>query len=248
MKISVVTVALNSERTIGRTIESFLAQTYPDKELLVVDGVSRDATVKVVESFGAPQIRVVSEKDKGIYDAMNKGLRLFEGDAVGFLNSDDRFHAPDALGHIAEGLRDNDIVYGDIRMIANDERERAVRLWRPGSYSSRSFRLGWIVPHPTFYARRHVVDAVGGFDLRYKIASDYDFMLRAMTLRGARCGYAPQYLVDFQMGGASTGSRRNIVKGNFECLDSRRRHLGALPVDLAFFIRPLRRLFQFTSA
>ena len=104
MKISVVTASYNSEATIGFTIESFLRQKHPEKELLVVDGASRDATLKIVESFGSSAIRVFSEPDKGVYDAMNKGFRLFSGDAIGFLNSDDTFHDDDVLGDIASGL------------------------------------------------------------------------------------------------------------------------------------------------
>src|SRR6195952_5957804 len=116
MKISVVTASYNSEATIGFAIESFLRQDHPDKEMLVIDGASSDATVKIVESFGSDAIRVFSEKDKGVYDAMNKGFRLYQGDAVGFLNSDDTFHDSGALGDIAAALQDADIVYGDLNM------------------------------------------------------------------------------------------------------------------------------------
>ena len=114
MKISVVTASFNSEATIGYTIESFLKQTHADKEMLVVDGVSRDGTLKIVESFASPDIRVFSEPDKGVYDAMNKGFHRFAGDAVGFLNSDDTFHDANVLSDIAAGLADTDVVYGDL--------------------------------------------------------------------------------------------------------------------------------------
>src|SRR6266850_7909480 len=113
MKISVVTASHNSQATIGFTVESFLEQDHPEKEMLVIDGASSDATVKIVESFGSDAIRVFSEKDNGVYDAMNKGFRLFQGDAVGFLNSDDTFHNSKALRDIAAVLQDADIVYGD---------------------------------------------------------------------------------------------------------------------------------------
>src|SRR4051812_25740498 len=109
MKISVVTASYNSEATIGFTIESFLEQVHPEKEMLVIDGASSDATAKIVESFGSDAIRILSEQDKGVYDAMNKGLRLFQGDAVGFLNSDDTYHDPQVLSDIAAALRDCDI-------------------------------------------------------------------------------------------------------------------------------------------
>src|SRR6202140_1847761 len=154
MKISVVTASYNSEATIGFTIESFLKQKHPEKEMLVVDGGSTDATLKVVASFGSDAIRVVSEKDDRVYDAMNKGLRRFQGDAVGFLNSDDTFHDPDALGDIAAAMQDSDIVYGDLNMVTDHCTKRLVRSWRGGAFHRYSFQLGWVPPHPTFYMRR----------------------------------------------------------------------------------------------
>src|ERR1700709_2771533 len=108
MKISVVTACYNSEATISFTVESFLRQDHPEKEMLVIDGGSSDATLKIVESFGSSAIRIFSEPDKGVYDAMNKGFRLFEGDVVGFLNSDDTFHDSRVLGDIAAAMRDCD--------------------------------------------------------------------------------------------------------------------------------------------
>src|SRR5450755_3030923 len=118
MKISVVTASYNSEATIGLTIESFLEQNHPEKEMLVIDGASSDATLKIIESFGSDAIRVFSAKDQGVYDAMNKGLHLFQGDAVGFLNSDDTFHDSRALGDIAAAMQDCDIVYGALDMVS----------------------------------------------------------------------------------------------------------------------------------
>src|SRR5687768_9658750 len=126
MKISVVTVSYNSQATIGFTIQSFLEQDHPEKEMLVIDGASSDATLKIVESFGSDAIRVFSEKDKGVYDAMNKGFHLFEGDAVGFLNSDDTFHDSRVLSDIAAALQDADIAYGDLHMVTDHRTKRVV--------------------------------------------------------------------------------------------------------------------------
>lgn len=244
MKISVVTVAHNSAATIGETIESFLWQRYSDKELVIVDGGSADETVSIAQSFQAPSLRVISEKDEGIYDSMNKGLRLFTGEVVGFLNSDDTFHADTSLELIADGLKDADIVFGDLHMVTDHRSKRIVRTWNAGQFSRSAFQLGWTPPHPTFYVRRQVAHAVGAFDLKYRIASDYDYMLRGMTMPGCRIKYVPQVLVDYRWGGTSSRSIGNMIRGNLECLDSRRRHLKSGPIDTALFLRPMRRLLQ----
>lgn len=244
MKISVVTASYNSEATIGFTIESFLAQNHPEKEMLVIDGASSDATLRIVESFGSDAIRVFSEKDLGVYDAMNKGFHLFSGDAVGFLNSDDTFHDRDTLGAIAAALRDADIVYGDLNMVTDHQTKRVVRSWRGGTFKRYSFQLGWVPPHPAFYMRKQVAQKVGDYDLSYVTTADYDYMLRALALNDFRVRYIPRIIADFQMGGISTRGWRVTLRANLECLRSRRAHLNAPIIDAAFFLRFVRRIFQ----
>ena len=248
MKISVVTASYNSQATIGSTIESFLAQDHPEKEMLVIDGASSDATLKIVESFGSDAIRVISEKDQGVYDAMNKGFHLFQGDAVGFLNSDDTFHDSRALSDIAAALQDTDIVYGDLDMVTDHRTKRIVRSWRGGTFKRNSFQLGWVPPHPTFYMRKEVARKVGDYDVNYITTADYDYMLRALALNDFRVRYIPRVLVDFQMGGISTRGWRVTLQGNLECLRSRRAHLNAPVIDAAFFLRFARRIFQIRSS
>lgn len=244
MKISVVTASYNSQATIGFTIESFLRQDHPEKDMLVIDGASSDATLKIVESFGSDAIRVFSEKDKGVYDAMNKGFHLFEGDAVGFLNSDDTFHDSRALSDISAALQDADIAYGDLHMVTDHRTKRVVRSWRGGTFNRHSFQLGWVPPHPTFYMRKEVAQKVGDYDLSYVTTADYDYMLRALALNDFKARYIPRVLVDFQIGGISTRGWRVSLRGNLECLRSRREHLNAPVIDPAFFLRFARRIFQ----
>jgi glycosyltransferase len=244
MKISVVTASFNSEATIGFTIESFLRQKHPDKEMLVVDGASRDGTLKIVESFACPEIRVFSEPDTGVYDAMNKGFHRYSGDAVGFLNSDDTFHDADVLSGIAEALADADIVYGDINMVTDHRTKRLTRVWHGGTFRRFSFHLGWVPPHPAFYMRRKVAETVGDYDLSYVTTADYDYMLRALALHDFRVRYLPRVFVDFQVGGISTRGLGVTMRANLECLRSRREHLHAPPIDAAFFLRFARRIFQ----
>ena len=244
MKISVVTASFNSEATIGFTIESFLRQTHAEKEMLVVDGASRDGTLKIIESFASPAVRVVSEPDKGVYDAMNKGLHRFTGDAVGFLNSDDTFHDAGVLSDIAAGLADADIVYGDLNMVTDHRTKRLTRVWHGGRFRRYSFQLGWVPPHPAFYMRRQVAETVGDYDLSYVTTADYDYMLRAFALHDFRVRQLPRVFVDFQIGGISTRGLGVTIRANLECLRSRRAHLNAPPIDAAFFLRFARRIFQ----
>jgi glycosyltransferase len=244
MKISVVTVCYNSESTVADTIRSFRDQTYPDKELIIVDGASTDNTLKVVQSLGHPQIRVFSEPDRGAFDGMNKGLRLFSGDAVGILNSDDTFHDSKALSRISDALQDSDIVYGDLDMVTDHASKIVVREWRSGVFKPRSFQYGWMPPHPTLYVRRDVIERVVGFDISYRTTADYDFALRAMVLNNFRIKYIPHVLVDFQLGGLSTGQWKTTFKASLDLLRSRRQHLVAPAVDLAFFLWPLRKIVQ----
>ena len=245
MKISVVTVCFNSAATIASALESFLRQNHSDKELIIIDGASSDDTLSIVRSFGGDDLVVISEPDSGLYEAMNKGLANYSGDAVGFLNSDDRFKDSDALSQIADALEDADIVHGNIDFVADHEGGRLVRRWQGEPYTRRAFANGWMPPHPTFYTRRRVVDAVGRFDLRYRIAADYDFMLRAMELHDFRAAFVDRVLVDMMHGGASTSGVKAYLKSNFEALHSRRRWLSVPRIDKAFIVKPLRKLTQF---
>jgi glycosyltransferase involved in cell wall biosynthesis len=244
LKISVVTVCFNSAATVGRTLESFFAQDHADKELVVVDGGSRDATLEIVRSFPSDGVRVISEPDRGIYDAMNKGLAAFTGDVVGFLNSDDRFKDAGALSAVAAALADSDIAYGDLDFVRCHETREVTRRWRTSPWRKGAFRHGWMPAHPTFYCRRAVVEAVGPFDLRYRVAADYDHMLRAMELHDFKAAPTGRVLVEMLQGGESTSGLKSHLHHNLEALDSRRRWLGAGLVDYALFAKPLRKLPQ----
>jgi glycosyltransferase len=244
MKISVVTVCFNSEATIADTVRSFLEQTHSDKEMLIVDGRSTDRTLDIVRSFGSESIRVLCEPDSGIYDAMNKGLAAYRGDAVGFLNSDDTFHDSSVLERIAGALEGAEAAYGDLVFVTDHRDKRAVRTWTAGPYRSGAFRRGWMPPHPTFYVRRSLADAVGSFDLRYDMSADYDYMLRALAVHEPAVAYVPHTLIDFMQGGHSTKGLWRYVRGNYYSLRSRRERLGAPIIDLAMLLKPIRKAHQ----
>jgi glycosyltransferase involved in cell wall biosynthesis len=245
VKISVVTVSYNAARTIGHTLESFFEQTHPDKELLVIDGGSSDETLQIVRAFEGA--RVVSEPDRGLYDAMNKGLRLFTGEAVGFLNADDRYADRGVLADVNEALAQADIAYGDLDFVDSHDDGHVVRSWRGKPFAAGAFRRGWMPPHPTFYARRAVVEAVGEFDLSMKISADYDFMLRAMELNGFSSRFLPRVMIRMLTGGASTAGLSSYLRGNLEALRARRRWLGSGLIDTALLTKPLGKVGQFLA-
>ncbi len=176
---------------------------------------------------------------------MNKGLAAFTGDAVGFLNSDDRFADAHALSNLAGALAEADIVFGDLDFVASHEPRRVVRRWRTGPYVRGSFRSGWMPAHPTFYCRRGVVETVGRFDLRYRTAADYDYMLRCLELTSFTTASVEPVLVDMLHGGKSSSGLAASIHHNLEALDARRRWVGAGAIDYAFFAKPLRKLGQF---
>ncbi|MEJ8572850.1 glycosyltransferase family 2 protein [Microbaculum marinum] len=245
MRLSVVTVCLNAAGSIAHTLDSFFAQRHPDKEIVVVDGGSSDGTLQILDRYACPDLTVVTGPDRGLYDAMNKGLARFDGDAVGFLNADDRFHDAEALGVLAEGLAKADIVFGNVDFVAGHESGRVVRQWRGSSFRHGHFGRGWMPAHPTFHVRRAVADAVGSFDLGYPIAADYDWMLRACELHEFSTAYLDRVLVDMSMGGRSTRDIRSYAQHNLEALRARRAWLGSGVVDAALLAKPLRKLSQF---
>ncbi|WP_421693804.1 glycosyltransferase family 2 protein [Aestuariivirga sp.] len=245
MKISVLTVCRNAEATIARTITSFLAQDYPQKEMIIIDGASTDGTVAVAGSFRSHEIRIVSEPDRGMYDALNKGLALFQGDAMGVLNADDRYHNQHVLSRIAEALQSHDATHGNLDF--HDEDGRVVRRWRAAPRPARGFAAGWMPAHPTFYVRRQVAEAVGPFDTKLATAADYEWMLRAIDIHGASLRHIPDVMIDMALGGRSTASLSSHVKHNFEALAARQRWLKSGVVDWALIAKPASKLSQFIT-
>ncbi|WP_133254717.1 glycosyltransferase family 2 protein [Mesorhizobium delmotii] len=245
MKISVLTVCWNSAATIRHTIDSFLAQDHRDKELVVIDGNSSDETLSIVRSYPPDQIRLISEPDSGMYDALNKGLRLYTGDAVGVLNSDDCFHDRTALGRISAGLETADIVHGDLDFVEDHLSKRVVRRWRAAARPAKGFRTGWMPAHPTFYVKRKVTDAVGDFNTKYKVASDYDWMLRSIELHPFIVATVDGTLVDMMVGGKSTKNLSSTIHHNLEALQSRRMWLRSCLIDFALIAKPIRKVRQF---
>jgi glycosyltransferase len=213
MKISVITVTYNSGATLAETLRSVSSQSHADVEHIVIDGASSDDTLAVIKRYGRLDAKVLSEPDRGIYDAMNKGLRMATGDFVGFLNADDTFSGPEVLADVARAAQAQnvDVIYGDLIYVRRNRSQRIIRYWRSGHFSRRRLMFGWMPPHPTLYVRKTVVDSLGGFDARLRISADYDFVLRCMQRPNTGVVYIRKVLVHMSAGGASNKSFRALL-------------------------------------
>ena len=218
MKISIITVCYNSEKTIGDTLRSVFEQKYENIEHIIIDGGSTDRTLAVVATAGAHVAKIVSEPDNGIYDAMNKGIALATGDVVGFINADDFYPGPTVLAVVASAFEScvADCCYGDLCYVKQEDVSKTVRYWRSAPFTLGLFGRGWCPPHPTFFVRREVYKRLGGFDLSFKIAADFELMARYLEAAHITSLYIPQVLVKMRLGGTTNRSLINIFKQNVE--------------------------------
>ena len=217
MKISVITATFNSGATLRDTLESVLLQTHNDIEYIIVDGKSKDNTLDIVREYEPrfrDRMRWISEPDKGIYDAMNKGISMATGDVIGILNSDDFYASSDILSIIAQKIEDVDVVYGDLDFVDCIKTQRVVRQWRGSQYTPGSFLKGWHPAPPTFYVRRKYFDKLGGFDTSLDVSADFELMLRFIEKNRLSNKYVPLTFIKMRLGGESTGSLSKIIKGN----------------------------------
>jgi glycosyltransferase involved in cell wall biosynthesis len=247
MRISIVTVAFNSAATIADTLRSVEEQTHPEIEHIVIDGGSSDGTAEIVRDVGRRVSAFVSEPDGGIYFGMNKGLARCTGDVVGFLNSDDVFASPGAVSRIVEefGRSSADVVHGDLVYVRREESDSVVRYWKASPFVPGSFSTGWCPAHPTFYARRAVIERTGGFNTTYGVAADLEFMLRILEVQRSSSSMIPEVLVRMRVGGVSNSSLRGIYRQNIEVL--RAIQSNGLTVNPAIFavVKAFRRAKQF---
>mgnify|MGYP002621800410 CR=1 FL=1 len=225
MKLTVVTVCLNAQNTIAEAVESVRCQTWREVEHIVVDGASSDGTLAVLERYRSSFARLISEPDRGLYDAMNKGIAAASGDYLGFLNADDVYHHDRALEAVAEALSESDVeaAHADLIYVKRSDPQRVLRYWRSKAFTPGMFEAGWHPAHPTLFVRTSLLRDMGGFDLRYRYHADFDLMVRLFIERKIRSVHIPQVLVRMRSGGQSTRSLRNIYRGNHESWQIARR-------------------------
>ena len=220
MKISVITVCFNSRQTIAQTLASVRAQTHTDVEHLIIDGGSTDGTHEVIAREGQHVARVLSEPDHGIYDAMNKGVRIATGDIVGFLNADDHYAFPGVLARVAQAMdaRELDATLGDVGFFRTERPGDVVRRYRSGKFKPSLLGWGWMPAHPAAFFRRQLFAEIGGFKIDYRIAGDYEWIARAFSRRPLRYEHIPEILVLMQAGGVSNSGLRSTLRLNREVM------------------------------
>lgn len=220
MKVSIITATFNSDKTIMDTLMSVKNQSYKNIEHIIIDGKSSDNTFQIIKSFDSKNIKVISEKDDGIYDAMNKGLNIASGDIVGLLNSDDFFSSNLSIEYVINAFSRNDIdaCYGDLAYV-NKENNKIIRYWKSEDFFHGKFGKGWAPPHPTFYIKTRALGD-NRFNLKYSISADIELMSRLMEVQKIKTSYIPKTLVRMRVGGASNGSFKSIILQNFEVIRS----------------------------
>lgn len=214
MKISIITATFNSEKTLRDTLDSVLEQTYDDFEHIIVDGVSKDSTMQIVKEYEPRyngKLKYISEKDSGLYDAMNKGIKMAKGDIIGILNSDDKYAHNKVLEEIIDKITETncDGTYANLVFMDEETMKIPQRVWK---HPKGNYKAGWHPAHPTLYLKREVYDKVGLFNLEYRIAADYDFMIRTMKQDDIKLEYIDDYLVYMRTGGASTDGLKGYKK------------------------------------
>lgn len=221
VKVSIVTVALNSGKTLRDNIQSVLSQSYPQVEYIIVDGLSQDNTVDIIKEYEDKfqgRLKWISEKDAGLYDAMNKGVKMATGDIVGFINSDDFYHRQDVISRVVEAFDDETVqaVYGDVRFVSPKNLNKTVRYYSSDRFFSKKFRYGFMPAHPTFFTYRKYFEEFGYYKTDYKIAADYELLIRFLYVHSLKAVYLPFDFLKMRMGGVSTASYRSNILLNRE--------------------------------
>jgi glycosyltransferase involved in cell wall biosynthesis len=245
MKVSIITATYNSELTVRDTLHCVSQQDYQDIEHIIVDGLSADNTLKIAHEFRHVS-KIISESDKGIYDAMNKGIAASTGDVIGILNSDDIYVGPHVISSIAKLFSESDIKtsYADLQYVQQDNLNKIVRTWKSGNFSRRNFYYGWMPPHPTFFVRREVYDKVGLFNSALRSSADYELMLRILVKYEIPTHYIPEVIVKMRSGGMSNASFKSRITANKE--DRLAWKLNGLePHFFTLYAKPIRKISQF---
>ena len=245
MKVSIITITYNSEATLKDTIESVVNQSYNDIEYIIVDGKSTDNSLSIIESYKDKISKVISEKDKGLYDALNKGIALATGDLIGIIHSDDFYTNNFVIEKIVKSIEENnsDAVYADLYYVDKVYTNKIFRKWKSGNYTYGQFINGWMPPHPTFFAKRSCYEKFGSFNLSFVSAADYELMLRFIHKHKINLAYLPEFIIKMRVGGKSNVSLKNRIRANNE---DRKAWIinGLKPKFYTLYAKPLRKIIQ----
>ena len=242
--VTIITIVFNSVKTIKQAIQSVAYQDYKNIEHIVIDNCSNDGTLEAINEHQEEISLIISEPDNGIYYALNKGIELSKGEIIGFLNADDVLKSRTTISTIVENLSSKDVeaIYGDLQYFAKQRPNRTTRRWKSGEYSNHKFRQGWMPPHPTFYTYKKIYISHGFFDVKYKISSDYDMMLRLLYQNKINARYIPIVLVKMQRGGISNQNIKSIMLKTKEDFFIMRKYNFSF---LTLILKTLRKFSQF---
>lgn len=247
-KVSIITVCYNSSKTIEDTIQSVINQNYNNIEYIIIDGLSTDNTLEIVNKYSDKINKIVSEKDSGLYDAINKGIELASGDIIANLNSDDFYIDNNVITDVVNKMEKekSDTLYADLYYVDAIDTKKIIRNWVSGEYKKGIFYKGWMPPHPTFFVRKSVYDQYGKFNLELKSAADYEIMLRLIHKYECSISYLPRVIVKMRIGGVSNVSLLNRLKANRE--DKKAWELNGLkPKPYTLIFKPLSKVLQFVK-
>ncbi|MEZ4722065.1 MAG: glycosyltransferase family 2 protein [Flavobacteriales bacterium] len=246
MKISLITSTFNSASTVQSTFDSVRKQDHSDLEYLVVDGGSTDETIGLILSNSDIISNWITEPDKGIYDALNKGIQMATGEVIGFIHSDDFLADSNVISSVARAFvnKEVDAVYGDLQYVDRDDVNRMVRSWKSKPYRENLFRMGWMPAHPTFYLRKDAYTKYGVYNTNFRISADYELMLRMLLKHKLKSCYLPMVLVKMRVGGASNQSIKNRWLANQEDAKAWKIN-GYKPFFLTRWLKPLSKISQY---
>jgi glycosyltransferase involved in cell wall biosynthesis len=245
LKVSIITITRNSELTLKDTIDSVVNQTYQNIEYIFIDSKSTDNTLPIIQSFGKKISILVSEKDDGLYDALNKGIALATGDIIGILHSDDFYVNNKVIENVVNTLtnKNADALYADMYYVEKNNTNKIHRKWKSGNYTDGMFLNGWMPPHPTFFVKREVYKQFGSFNLNLTSAADYELMLRFIHKQKIKLAYLPEFIIKMRLGGKSNISLKNRMIANKE--DRLAWKINNLkPNFFTLYIKPLRKIIQ----
>ncbi len=247
-KVSIITVCYNAASTLEDTIRSVISQDYENLEYIIIDGQSTDGTVELIKKYSKSIKTFISEPDKGMYDALNKGIGMANGEIIGMLNSDDFYIDSKVISEIVSLMDSShaDAAYANLFYVDQKDTDKIVRKWNSGPYKRKKFIYGWMPPHPTFFVKKELYEKYGGFNLAFKSAADYELMLRFLYKHNAKTSYLPKFIVKMRVGGMSNANLINRLKANREDkLAWKVNQVKHRPYT--FLFKPLRKIVQYIA-
>lgn len=247
MKVSIITATYNNESTVLDTISSVVSQTYINIEHIIIDGASKDKTLSLINNNSTKILKVISEPDNGIYDALNKGIKNATGDIIVFLHADDIFSDNRVIEKAVKLFTEKktDCIYGDLQYVSKENTDKIIRYWKAGKYSFSKLKRGWMPPHPTFFVKKEIYDKYGLFDTNFSISADYDIILRFLGKEKISIAYLPEVMIKMRIGGESNKNIKNILRKMKEDVRALRKNkLGGIHTVFMKNISKIPQLFR----